>query len=173
MKKETIGVQKGGENNQKSARKDFDKPAKSTRDKKPNFKSQPTKKAALSGAVKYPREKAQDKSERLDAQKNVIECETFDNATVERIEQILGYKFLDRRLLERAFTHGSKDQSATKNYQSLEFLGDSILDFIVAKRLMEINPDAHEGALTRFARKSCQKSRLQKKWASSVLKNIS
>lgn len=150
MKKETIGSQKGGENNQKSARKDFDKPAKSTRDKKPNFKSQPTKKSALSGAVKYPREKAQGKSERLDVRKNVIECEIFDNATVERIEQILGYKFLDRRLLERAFTHGSKDQSATKNYQSLEFLGDSIVDFIVAKRLMEINPDAHEGALTRL-----------------------
>ena len=29
-------------------------------------------------------------------------------------------------------------------------MGDSILDFIVAKRLMEINPNAHEGTLTRI-----------------------
>ena len=69
---------------------------------------------------------------------------------VKSIEKIIGYTFKDKALLERAFTHGSKDKSATKNYQSLEFLGDSILDFVVAKRLMEINPDAHEGALTRL-----------------------
>lgn len=66
------------------------------------------------------------------------------------IEKTIGYTFKDKSLLERAFTHSSVDKDATKNYQSLEFLGDSILDFIVAKRLMQINPDAHEGALTKL-----------------------
>lgn len=66
------------------------------------------------------------------------------------IEKTIGYTFKDKSLLERAFTHSSADKDATKNYQSLEFLGDSILDFIVAKRLMQINPDAHEGALTKL-----------------------
>ena len=65
------------------------------------------------------------------------------------IEKKIGYEFKDKELLERAFTHASACGVATKNYQSLEFLGDSILDFVVAKRLMEINPDAHEGALTK------------------------
>ncbi len=65
------------------------------------------------------------------------------------IEKKIGYVFKDKSLLERAFTHGSVDKNALKNYQTLEFLGDSILDFIVAKRLMEINPNAHEGALTK------------------------
>ena len=72
------------------------------------------------------------------------------NNEIVEIEKIIGYTFKDKALLERAFTHGSKEKHATKNYQSLEFLGDSILDFIIAKRLMEINPDAHEGALTRL-----------------------
>ncbi len=65
------------------------------------------------------------------------------------IEKKIGYEFKDKTLLMRAFTHASACADATKNYQSLEFLGDSILDFVVAKRLMEINPNAHEGALTK------------------------
>lgn len=74
----------------------------------------------------------------------------MENNRIVEIEKIIGYTFCDKKLLERAFTHGSKETDAQKNYQSLEFLGDSILDFIIAKRLMEINPNAHEGALTRL-----------------------
>lgn len=70
--------------------------------------------------------------------------------TIVEIEKIIGYTFKDKSLLVRAFTHGSVSKVATQNYQSLEFLGDSILDFVVAKRLMQINPNAHEGALTRL-----------------------
>jgi len=68
---------------------------------------------------------------------------------IRTIEKKIGYEFKNKPLLERALTHASFDTTATKNYQSLEFLGDSILDFVVAKKLMEINPDAHEGALTK------------------------
>jgi len=68
--------------------------------------------------------------------------------TISKIEKIIGYEFNDKTLLCRAFTHSSKTSIATKNYQSLEFLGDAIVDFIVAKHLMEIKPDAHEGELT-------------------------
>lgn len=66
------------------------------------------------------------------------------------IEKIIGYTFKDKSLLERAYTHGSAQTDATKNYQSLEFLGDSILDFVIAKKLMELHPKAHEGALTKL-----------------------
>lgn len=64
------------------------------------------------------------------------------------IENKIGYTFKNKALLARAFTHSSASKVATENYESLEFLGDSILDFIVAKRLMTENPNAHEGALT-------------------------
>ncbi len=66
------------------------------------------------------------------------------------IQKKIGYTFKNLNLLERAFTHGSYSKNAQENYQSLEFLGDSILDFVVAKRLMEINPNAHEGTLTKL-----------------------
>lgn len=77
------------------------------------------------------------------------ECLLKDNDIV-TLEKKIGYTFKNKALLERAITHSSACSSALKNYQSLEFLGDSILDFIVAKRLMEINPDAHEGSLTKL-----------------------
>lgn len=67
---------------------------------------------------------------------------------IRTIERKIGYTFKNKGLLERAFTHSSATREATKNYESLEFLGDSLLDFVVAKRLMMENPDAHEGALT-------------------------
>lgn len=67
---------------------------------------------------------------------------------IRTIEKKIGYTFKNKGLLERAFTHSSASREATKNYESLEFLGDSLLDFAVAKRLMLENPNAHEGALT-------------------------
>lgn len=75
---------------------------------------------------------------------------SFKQNDLVTMQKKIGYTFKDIKLLERAFTHSSVDKDATKNYQSLEFLGDSILDFVVAKRLMEINPDAHEGSLTKL-----------------------
>lgn len=72
----------------------------------------------------------------------------MDSKTISAIENKIGYVFKNKAMLERAFTHSSASRDALKNYESLEFLGDSILDFIVAKFLMSENPDAHEGALT-------------------------
>lgn len=67
---------------------------------------------------------------------------------IKEIEKKLGYTFKDKSLIERAFTHSSATRDALKNYESLEFLGDSLLGFIVAKKLLAENPNAHEGALT-------------------------
>ncbi len=72
----------------------------------------------------------------------------MDSRRIAEIENKIGYTFSNKALLERAFTHSSASKDALKNYESLEFLGDSILDFIAAKILMTENPDAHEGALT-------------------------
>lgn len=60
------------------------------------------------------------------------------------IDEKLGIKFKDRNLINQALTHPSKSKN---NYQRLEFLGDSILDFLVGEFLYK-NSDKGEGDLT-------------------------
>jgi ribonuclease-3 len=59
----------------------------------------------------------------------------------------LDHVFRDDRLLTRALTHRSR---SSDNYERLEFLGDSILSFVVADALYERFPDLPEGDLTRL-----------------------
>ena len=60
------------------------------------------------------------------------------------IEKKLGYAFKNQKLLKTALTHPSKSKD---NYQRLEFLGDSILNFLVGEYLFK-HCDKHEGELT-------------------------
>ena len=60
------------------------------------------------------------------------------------LEQKLGVEFKNTGLLKRAVTHASK---SANNYERLEFLGDSILDFLVGDFLFK-NSDKDEGFLT-------------------------
>ncbi len=60
------------------------------------------------------------------------------------IQKILGVKLSDTSLLERALTHPSKSK---ENYQRLEFLGDSILNFLVGEFLFK-HSSKQEGELT-------------------------
>lgn len=73
----------------------------------------------------------------------------FNNVKVNEIEEIIGYVFTDKSLIIRAFTHPSLKSAVTENYQTLEFLGDSILDFVIAEKLMVDNPTVNEGELTK------------------------
>ena len=59
----------------------------------------------------------------------------------------LGYRFRDPALLEAALTHRSASRT---NYERLEFLGDSVLNFVVALLAFRAFPDAPEGDLSRF-----------------------
>ena len=59
----------------------------------------------------------------------------------------LDYEFSDGALLELGLTHRSK---SNKNYERLEFLGDSILGFIIAAELYRRYPELSEGKLTRL-----------------------
>ena len=63
------------------------------------------------------------------------------------LERDLGYAFLDKDLLARALTHRSKGGD---NYERLEFLGDSVLSFVVAAQLYTQFPELSEGELTRL-----------------------
>jgi len=59
---------------------------------------------------------------------------------------LIGHAFNDPGLLQQALTHRS---AGTPNNERLEFLGDSIVNMMVAQALYERWPKADEGALTR------------------------
>lgn len=59
----------------------------------------------------------------------------------------LDYEFVDESLLTLALTHRSKGST---NYERLEFLGDSILGFVVADWLYHHYPKLAEGKLSRM-----------------------
>lgn len=68
------------------------------------------------------------------------------------LEKILGVKFEDLQLLEKSLTHRSylnenKDRQRESN-ERLEFLGDSILSFIISDWLFQEHPEYPEGTLT-------------------------
>ncbi len=54
--------------------------------------------------------------------------------------------------MERALTHLSAAGEHKASYQRLEFLGDALLDFIVAEELFRSYPDSSEGELTEMRR---------------------
>ena len=70
-------------------------------------------------------------------------------AEFEPLEQAIGYRFRDRGLLEHALTHRSRvHEDATGGVfdnESMEFLGDSILGFVVADMLFREFPQHNEG----------------------------
>jgi len=63
------------------------------------------------------------------------------------LEALLGHSFSRPELLEVALTHRSR---AAENYERLEFLGDSILGFVIAEQLFQRFPRETEGKLSRM-----------------------
>lgn len=64
----------------------------------------------------------------------------------------LGHRFHRIRVLERALTHRSFAHEAGKpgqHNESLEFLGDSVLELIISESLYLANPDRAEGELSK------------------------
>jgi ribonuclease-3 len=69
-------------------------------------------------------------------------------------ETRLGYTFGDRDLLTRALTHKSfsheAKQDAIRHNETFEFLGDSVLGFVVGDLLFRHFPTLDEGALSKM-----------------------
>lgn len=72
------------------------------------------------------------------------------NDSPDRLERRLKYSFLNKELLSVALTHRS---AATNHNERLEFLGDSVLNFVIASLLYERFPGAREGELSRLRAK--------------------
>ncbi len=73
---------------------------------------------------------------------------------VESVQQALGHRFRDPRLLHRALTHPSyvneHPQDAIGDNQRLEFLGDAVLDFVAGAWVYATYSDFDEGRMTRL-----------------------
>jgi len=67
--------------------------------------------------------------------------------TAQSVAHHLGYSFSDKNLLRIALTHRS---FGTPNNERLEFLGDGVLDFVVAAALFHRFPELPEGDLSRL-----------------------
>jgi ribonuclease-3 len=64
-----------------------------------------------------------------------------------RLQRTLGYEFSNLELLSLALVHRSVGR---KNNERLEFLGDSIVNHVIAEALYKQFPDAREGQLSRM-----------------------
>ena len=64
---------------------------------------------------------------------------------MDRLEAAIGHTFADRDLLVRALTHRS---GGADNFERLEFLGDAVLGYVMARRLFENHPHASEQELS-------------------------
>jgi ribonuclease-3 len=80
----------------------------------------------------------------MDQQHAVRLSEEFD-----ALQSAIGYRFRDRGLLEHAMTHTSRANEdvtgGVVDNESLEFLGDAVLGFVVADMLFRECPDWDEG----------------------------
>lgn len=69
------------------------------------------------------------------------------NGPLRTLGKSIDYRFRDPQLLEQALTHRSV---GAPNNERLEFLGDGLLNFLIASALYQRNPRASEGDLTRL-----------------------
>jgi ribonuclease-3 len=74
--------------------------------------------------------------------------------TLTDLELEIGYSFRSRALLDRALTHRSfaneRAEEGCRHNEALEFLGDSVLGFVVSAWLLDRFPDQPEGKLSKM-----------------------
>ncbi len=82
---------------------------------------------------------------------------------IEGAEERIGYRFRDKMLLRKCFTHSSysNENRDAENNEVLEFFGDAILDFIVTEYLFA-NCKGDEGDLTELRSTLVSKTPLEK-----------
>ena len=81
-----------------------------------------------------------------------------------KLQSRLGYEFSNLELLATALTHRSKSNN---NYERLEFLGDSILGFVIAEWLFNSFEELSEGKLSRM-----RSSLVRKETLAQIARNL-
>ncbi|BCJ95109.1 ribonuclease 3 [Anaerocolumna cellulosilytica] len=80
-----------------------------------------------------------------------------------KFEDIIDYRFRDRKILKHALTHSSyaneKRMNKLDNNERLEFLGDAVLELVTSEYLFQKNSKMPEGDLTKLrARLVCEQT---------------
>jgi ribonuclease-3 len=68
------------------------------------------------------------------------------------LEALVGTKINELNLYRRSFTHKSalkRYSNLTGSYETLEFMGDSVLGFVITKHLFDLHEKEQEGFLTK------------------------
>lgn len=74
--------------------------------------------------------------------------------TREALERVLGFKVVDLNKYVSVFLHKSASRDCGReSYERYEFIGDAVINFVVAKYLYDKYPGADEGFLTRVRTK--------------------
>jgi ribonuclease-3 len=79
-------------------------------------------------------------------------------ADLDELETAAGYQFSDREILRRALTHSSHvheqvlvgGQATARDNEQFEFLGDSVLGFVISEDLLQRHPESAEGRLSKL-----------------------
>src|ERR1700690_1909690 len=77
---------------------------------------------------------------------------------LEALETAAGYRFANREFLRRALTHSSHvheqalagGDPAARDNEQFEFLGDSVLGFLISEDLLQRHPEDAEGRLSKL-----------------------
>ncbi|MDO5616163.1 MAG: ribonuclease III [Cruoricaptor ignavus] len=78
------------------------------------------------------------------------------------IEKIIGLKIKNVEIYREAFSLKNSSNKKSRNYERLEFLGDSILGSIMSCHLFKTYPTANEGYLTQMKSKIVNRKNLNK-----------
>lgn len=95
------------------------------------------------------------KAENSTSAKNLKHSNSKKHDSVAKVEQNLGYSFINKDLITSALAHPSylrENETGLPfeiHYQRLEFLGDSVLGCIIAHNLFSIYPKKMEGFLSK------------------------
>lgn len=99
--------------------------------------------------MKQERDASPEEEERRE--ETLLEESSLSEDGLEKLQERLGYRFRDRRKLERALTHPSyanERRTRRKHNQRMEFLGDAVLGMLIASYLYEQEEFEDEGVLT-------------------------
>ena len=81
-------------------------------------------------------------------------ADQLPSPSLHELENLLGYSFNNQALLVQALTHRSfvneNEGEHFRNNESREFLGDSVLGFLVSSRIFQCHPELTEGELSKI-----------------------
>jgi len=87
------------------------------------------------------------------AMKTIVQLAHENKNKLQGLEILLGYKFADVLLLQQALVHSSfgfEQLVEGENNETLEFIGDAVLDLAVSDMLFHMYPGIREGELTKM-----------------------